>query len=613
MPLTQDDLDRLDHVLTTPAVAAHVIHKKGWRNFSRNVNLPDATVLRIKTISVLQTIMRTVYELNANKQPNERVTVRVAAGGREDDKWSKSYSFTPGVEADIVIQLVGNEFRQIQTVDKEHHVYRLGASLQIGEVDKHLYDRGSVLPTSSLIPYVTVAGLSANAGHGSGKDQPGFAGLIKKMTLMLPNGDIKQIDETHPDFEAIRGAHLGMFGIVLDIEVQCAPAMKLQCVMEKRSLSEFLEEVKQGLFDRDYAVSVMYVPTYLDNELFNRHVKNVIIYRYNPVPISVNDSNHTPVTDRLSQGIQISVQEKFDIDDLLREHPSLLPYYLRYLVTRTTVGCQDQIEVGPWPMFHYQTAFPRSMNDMSFLFPVSDKGGRQEIIDAYTRFVQLLADHAKRGEYPVAYATYGRYFKGTKGGLSTSAQQPDEHMFGFDVVSLPGLKGFEEFRRNMSTYLIEHLRGRPHWGKYVPENINLAKMYDLEAFNGVLHRWYEANHLLLDHSPFINDFAARLLNRPDLVPVLPLSAKALSSEDLAKVVPVKELVKCTAACIKETDEDAIAFKKRLQMVAQTSKASNSRHSTFSSKHHEDKNDKGKQRAGSSRCPDAEKPRCFGFC
>ncbi len=581
MPLTQTEHGRIINLIKRNP---HVEHKKGWGNFSRNIHLPDALVLKVGNVASLQEMMTEIFDLNNRKEISDRIIVRVAAGGR-GDKYSQSYSFTAGSEADIVLQLTGDEFRQIRVVDKDNCVVSIGASVQIGEADQKLYDTfNMVMPTSSLIPYVTIAGLSANAGHGAGKDQPGFAGLIRAMTLCLPNGKIVRIDHTHPDFETIRGAHLGLFGVVIDVELQCAPARKLQCVIEKRSLPEFLEDVRNGLFQENYAVSVMYVPTYYKNELVNKSVKNVIVYRYKPVDKAAIDSNHKPAIDRWSQDIQIAAQEIFDIDDLLCAAPSLIPYYMRYLLTRSAIGFEDQIEVGPWPLFHYQTAFPRKMNDISYVFTVDDAANNDKIIAAYTKFCLLLGEHAKRGEYPVAYATYGRYFEGTNGGLSISAHQAGEHVFGFDVVSLPGLQGFNKFRQSMSSYLQGDLQGKPHWGKYVPEGVDYTAMYGeaYPAFMEALHKWYRDNSLPLDHSPFLNDFICRILNLPELSPSLPLR-RTVSQDDDAPLIPVSDLAKAAASCVLGDDDDACQLRKQLQALVVEDRLSHSSSSLFGKK------------------------------
>ena len=219
----------------------------------------------------------------------------------------------------------------------------IGASVQIGEADRRLYDEFQLsLPTSSLIPHVTIAGLSANAGHGTGRDQPSLSGLIKAFTFCLPNGEIVRIDESHPDFNTIRGAHLGLFGIVLSLELQCTPAKKMHCMMEICSIPDFLNKLKKGLYDNNPYVSVMYVPTYQNDELTATDRKNIIIYSWNPVDISVPNRQGCQLISHLSQRIQMKLEERLNITNLMRYYPQLIPYYTRYLVSTVVIGKENQ-------------------------------------------------------------------------------------------------------------------------------------------------------------------------------------------------------------------------------------------------------------------------------
>lgn len=96
-----------------------------------------------------------------------------------------------------------------------------------------LYEKFNLrLPTENLIPYVKVARLSAYAYYVTSIRQPNCTGLIRVITLCLPNGRIIRIDANDENFAIIRVAHLGLFGIILSIELECTEIKKLQCIME---------------------------------------------------------------------------------------------------------------------------------------------------------------------------------------------------------------------------------------------------------------------------------------------------------------------------------------------------------------------------------------------
>jgi len=63
------------------------------------------------------------------------------------------------------------------------------------------------------------------------------------------------------------------------------------------------------------------------------------------------------------------------------------------------------------------------MRDASIIFPVKDTEAGATIAKVLKKAEELATQYAAEGKYPVTYATYVRYFKGTNGGFSTSQTQ----------------------------------------------------------------------------------------------------------------------------------------------------------------------------------------------
>lgn len=494
--------------------------KIGWQSFNRGNQLPQALVIDVENIEALQTVMREVHVLNKNKEIKDRITIRAAAGGLKDDSHSESYSFSPIAEADVIIRLVGDDFRKIATVSGTDNHVTVGASLQIGELDKALYENHDLsLPTSSLIPYVTVAGLSATAGHGTGKDQPSFAGLIRAMTLCLPNGEIVKLDKSHPDFETIRASHLGLFGIVIDVELACTPAMKIQTEINVYSAAEFLEKIKSGHFETEPYDSAMYMPTYYADEATRKDLKNVITYRWKPVPKSTPDMNTNPNLSKFGQYVAMQFDEGLHLASLLRKFPSLVPYYMRFFASKISVGSSDNISVGPWhEMEHYLTAFPHDLTELGVLFPVSNHTASDthtpEIAEAFEKLLTELTASAAKSEYPLVYAAYFRYLQGTNHGLSTSMHDDNHHICSMDMTTEQSMPGFNEFARRMADFTLGKLHAKPHWGKNIPDQVNFKELYgdSYTKFINTLESWYTSHGMDLYSSPLLNSVMSHVLD-----------------------------------------------------------------------------------------------------
>lgn len=547
-------------------------NSQGWKNFARNIQLPDVKVVDLDSITHLQAVLAEIYSYNESKKPEDRIITRVSAGGRGTN-YSESFSFTPGANAHVILRLVGNAFRQMEVIEK-NNIVRLGPSLQLGEVDENLYKQGFMLSTSPIIPYVTVAGLVANAGHGTGENQPSVAGLIDAMTICLANGKIVRIknpganlpstpydiDISAEEFANIRGAHLGAFGVVLDVEMRLAPAHKMHCIMDVMSLPEFIEKTKNGLFSSHLYTTVLYAPCYQKDELTNTSINNVIVYYYEPVPLDTPNKKYYPLYTQWKEKMEIKLHDLLQIAQILQKYPKLTPYYMRYFVTRATVGDYDREMTGPWPMFH-RAAFPSYINDADYLFEVTPDAN--QIVQGFTILVEALEKAAARGEFPMDYAACARYLEGTPGGLSTSSHGPGKKICGFDIVASPNLPGQEAFQDDLQRGFTEKLNAKLHWGKYIPK-IDYTKMYgkDYESFMTTLKGWHEKHHLSFEKNMFINPFLADILHLPapnllmNTAPALPTKTKS----PFCQSQTIKDIIKL----VKGEDVYAVSLRKEIE-------------------------------------------------
>jgi hypothetical protein len=551
MALTAIDILKLKNFLSQHKKT--LSYDREFSNYMDTIKQRDAFVVNIDDQATLQELMKFLNELNKDKDSKERVIVRAAAGGR-DIKNSASYSATHLVNADIVIRLTGKAFTRIEKPNDD--VVRVGASVQIGELDETLYEKHQkVLPTASLVPYVTIAGLAATGGHGTGIHQPSFSGLVKGMTLCTESGDIVHLDDSHPDFNTIRAAHNGMYGIVLDMDIACAPAKKIQVKREKRSVSEFIEEIRNGLFKQDYYpyVSAMYVPTYRDDEGTTTKESHVEIRLYRPVPLDTPNTNHTPVLDDFTQSVQGAVGNIVNIPKVLRTFPHIIPYYMRYGVKPFAVGEKDELSVGPWhEQMHYRSDFPRNFTEICGLFPVADKpeSGKhgEEIVKALEKTVELLEKYAQDGNYPLTYGLYFRFMQGDNGGLSITSHKEGYHICALDLATNEQIPGFEAFKKEMEEFFIQELNAKLHWGKNAPSNADYTSMYGegLQESKEVVERWHQDNGiknsmLMNPHMSFVHGYPVPTLEDNLVVKQGDMDQKqlyltALAAEKLLNVI-----------------------------------------------------------------------------
>ncbi|CAF4879220.1 unnamed protein product [Rotaria sp. Silwood1] len=506
--------------------------------------------MEVHDTNTLCEIVKRLNKLNQQrvKANKNTITLRAAAGCivkseerisafsklSSDCQYQDSFSVSPCVEAHVILHLVGEEFDKIII---NGVMVTVGCNVQIGPLEATLYHNkpGLSLPVSPLIPWVTLVGLAANAGHGTGLNQPAIAGLIESITMVKANGKLKTITKDDADFDVINGAHLGLFGLVTEVTIKCIPACKLKATTYAWSLNEFFRQVEEKkLYETNEYVSVMYIPTYWEPNK-EREYRNVSVLVAKQVSIERNNVNWTETeqgwydTSQLLEMETLELINKCSILSALRFSPLVIPWAMR-LIAGMKLGIIHTSPVettGPfYQIAHYQRQFPRELDDIDFLFPVKEP---REMLKVLETIINTLEKYRAKGYYPVSFAIYIRMFKGTNGGLSTSSHQQDEYIAAIDIVTDPRTPHYQlppkkrkndqpnKFKEDIQQYFMDptnKLHAKPHWGKTLPAKADYAMMYgdNFKQFMRVAENWYKDTGCTFDTNPFMNSFFKRIFN-----------------------------------------------------------------------------------------------------
>lgn len=161
---------------------------------------------------------------------------------------------------------------------------------------------------------------------------------------------------------------------------------------------------------------------------------------------------------------------------------------------------------------HPQVAFPEELRDVDYFIPVKNDMAGEHLEAVLQQIENQINKAAKRGEYPITYAVYVRYLKGTNGGLSTtSTNAQDEHIIALDVVTHPQAQGIARFEKEFLGFLKEQkFEVRNHLGKNFPASVvRYAQFLDsknMKQFVEAAERW--------NATPGKSDGAERLAMAP---------------------------------------------------------------------------------------------------
>ena len=132
------------------------------------------------------------------------------------------------------------------------------------------------------------------------------------------------------------------------------------------------------------------------------------------------------------------------------------------------------------------------------------------------------------------------------------------------MVSSLGIRGYEQFKSEMKDFFINELKALPHWGKYVPSELDYEKLYgeNFIEFKNALARWCEAHHLKIDKLPFLNEFFCRILKFP-ISPIVHSKEINLSIEKTSS----NDLIKATLPLVKTDCENGEKLRNQLLFIS----------------------------------------------
>ena len=216
--------------------------------------------------------------------------------------------------------------------------------------------------------------------------------------------------------------------------------------------------------------------------------------------------------------------------------PIMMKIVALYVVgLKSTEERVGQEHIISHPIVHY----PTQIKDVSLLFPVKKVDTSTVIHTILCELDKLLFNFGEKNKYPITYSIFLRYFKGTNGGLSTSACQDDENIFALELTTHNDTPEFNEFLEATLEVLKKSGIHQPryHLGKYIPADMPFAKFLGdkpVMNFLSVLKKW--RNSADLAASPFMTPYFQSKLLQTNALEEIPVSCTNLTSRELDNIL-----------------------------------------------------------------------------
>jgi len=167
-------------------------------------------------------------------------------------------------------QISTRALNKVIALDKDKNTINIEGGIRYGDFAEELDKEGYALHNLASLPHITVAGACATATHGSGVTLGNLATAVAAMEIVTPQGEIVQIERSHPDFNGLV-VGLGAFGIVTKVVLAMQKTFQVrQDVFQELPLAS-MEKHFDEIMSSGYSVSLF--TNWLDQKISQVWVK----------------------------------------------------------------------------------------------------------------------------------------------------------------------------------------------------------------------------------------------------------------------------------------------------------------------------------------------------
>lgn len=152
-------------------------------------------------------------------------------------------------------QISTKQLNKVLGLDRDKKTLTVEAGARYGDFCKELHAQGFALHNLASLPHITVAGACATATHGSGVENGNLATAVVAIELVMPNGELKELDKSYPDFYAVV-VGLGAFGIITKLTLEVQETFPVQQNVFLNLPLESLELHFDAIMSSGYSVSL---------------------------------------------------------------------------------------------------------------------------------------------------------------------------------------------------------------------------------------------------------------------------------------------------------------------------------------------------------------------
>ncbi|OEH92080.1 D-arabinono-1,4-lactone oxidase [Bacillus solimangrovi] len=430
------------------------LETKSVKNWSENVQFSPQQICKPKSIDEVVAIVK---DANVAKK-----RIRMIGSG---------HSFTPLIATNDVLVSLDN-MQGVISVDEEKQIAEVWAGTKLSRLGNELHELGYSQENLGDIDVQSVAGALLTGTHGTGLQHGVLATQIEEMTVVLANGEVKQISkDLDEEYYSAFAVSLGLLGIVVSMKLRVVPQRNFLYESKRIEMNELLTNLG----------------SYLTN---NEHFE-CFAFPYS-TKMQVKTLNETERDSRSlafkKWKVNTLENRAFSaLSELSRKLPTLSPSISRFSAN----SVPSSTMIGPsYKLF----ATERSVmfSEMEYSIP----------IHSFQSALEAILQEIDRQKFSVHFPIECRFVKGDDLWLSPSYHRDSAFIAVHMYKGMPYEEYFEQAEQILQSY-----GGRPHWGKlHGMKHEQLLERYPM------LPKFLEIREELDPNKIFVNTYTEQLFN-----------------------------------------------------------------------------------------------------
>ncbi len=292
-------------------------------------------------------------------------SVRASGGG---------HSFTPVCLTDGLL-CESRGLAGVVGVDRERRRVRALPGTTVAAFGDRLWADGLALANQGDIDTQQIAGAVATGTHGSGIALGSFSSTLRGARLVTGTGDVIEIGEDRPDLLRAAQVSVGMLGLMLELEIEVAPAYRLRERIENRPYAEVMAEWDLLVASHRH-FSFFWLPSERSAELYGIAV---------PEGVEMTDTCYVKLYDEAAEAEPDDATPGRRVDRGYRIYPSVfepnfheLEYFVPIAQGKQAVGAMRELMLARLPDSVFPMEVRTTAGDEAYLS--SNHGGATTVI-----------------------------------------------------------------------------------------------------------------------------------------------------------------------------------------------------------------------------------------